>query len=638
MAEVAGVVIGIIPLVLKARATYHAIYEVKGTFSNISCETKHLSAKLEVQKAVFENSCKLLLGIAPDEPEGFSQKWNDEDEDSCSPNYRKTLPICMEVIQCIIIHLEEMRGRIENLTAELGIKKLNNEPIRQTFKRLKLSGKLIFNKDLYEKDISILKGYNEDLITLMDQLGSFRLGNVTCGKFNGTKNLPPHYKAVQAASQTLYDSLQGVWSCAEPSHEEHYAKLCLTAEVGDGVSLHMALSSRRATPPSERHSKEAVDISAWLHVQTTRLSASSRKRIVDDIPTSNPVTSLDDLKIKIQDVCQANHSFHQDIVLPKRVKRQSKLKRFFSYDQVGGQEDRHEQLNNTASVPTQIRYSLHKPTPVLSPSITSLEEAICQRLWAKESQQCECKANHCLGFLQTQSSFKHMFYFPCSTHHSRGKKPFRNSVVPLSELLRHCSKDQVTLYHRSKLARSVVSAFLQYHSTSWWSSHWGLQSISLLGDPRSYVHDDLNSLHLTQQIPSPSIKKSGLISDPQKLAKICARGLNAPRDLTLEEREGIANLTVFDLAVVLSQIGHWQSFESAESPHRHFKGYVQRSRRMSTPQSPLGRKYQRIVDRLMACNFGVEPSLQNQELEQRIYTDVLCELDNVSKHLEELEL
>jgi hypothetical protein len=59
------------------------------------------------------------------------------------------------------------------------------------------------------------------------------------------KPLPAKFCAVQLASRQLHTALKEAWSCDDAEQRDHYAKLCLDAEVAEEVQLDIAISCQQ---------------------------------------------------------------------------------------------------------------------------------------------------------------------------------------------------------------------------------------------------------------------------------------------------------------------------------------------------------------------------------------------------------
>lgn len=65
--EVAGLVFGVLPILIEAVKAYSTVSDSLHTFRHWSREVKSISLQLKVQNGIFLNECRLLLRLVEDE-------------------------------------------------------------------------------------------------------------------------------------------------------------------------------------------------------------------------------------------------------------------------------------------------------------------------------------------------------------------------------------------------------------------------------------------------------------------------------------------------------------------------------------------------------------------------------------------
>jgi hypothetical protein len=116
--------------------------------------------------------------------------------------------------------------------------------MRSAYKRLRKALKLSFDKPKYDKCLQSLRDRNTELCALRSQIVALQhqenKSSVVCARY---KALPSRFSDIQNASRQLHQALRTSWHCAaNATRRDHYAKLCLDAEVMDEVRLDLAIT------------------------------------------------------------------------------------------------------------------------------------------------------------------------------------------------------------------------------------------------------------------------------------------------------------------------------------------------------------------------------------------------------------
>lgn len=114
-----------------------------------------------------------------------------------------------------------------------------------------------------------------------------------------------------------------------------------------------------------------------------------------------------------------------------------------------------------------------------------------------------CKSS-CLGFLESQNTFRFIFYDAEKQANVGHHQPTSGKeALPLNTTLSLFRPPQ-----RLILAHKLASAVLQYHSTPWLAEDWNLKDLAFLGNESEPGADDLakdlETLHLSTQFPKKS--------------------------------------------------------------------------------------------------------------------------------------
>jgi hypothetical protein len=123
--------------------------------------------------------------------------------------------------------------------------------MKTSFKRLKASVGVAFDKPALEKKVEWLRKRNEDLESLQRRLGDNQQKSSCVTRCATRKQLPQYFSDVQQISEEAYGALTASFSCGEESHDEHSASLCLDAELVEEVRLSMAITYKRLVHNAE---------------------------------------------------------------------------------------------------------------------------------------------------------------------------------------------------------------------------------------------------------------------------------------------------------------------------------------------------------------------------------------------------
>lgn len=91
---------------------------------------------------------------------------------------------------------------------------------------------------------------------------------------------------------------------------------------------------------------------------------------------------------------------------------------------------------------------------------------------------------------------------------------------------------------------------------------------------------------------------------------------------------GIRNMTLAKLGLALLEIGYERATSSFNlEPQKH--DVISARILADSPYTDLGPRYQRIARRCIECNFAADDSLDTEDLRNAVYTNVVCELENL---------
>ncbi|KAF2649715.1 hypothetical protein K491DRAFT_707969 [Lophiostoma macrostomum CBS 122681] len=587
--EIAGLVLGIVPVVVEILKSYSATKDRLRSFAGYSQVVHDVQLRLRVAATNFSNNCELLLKAAVDDARELAEMVDDPEhsgwqDESLEQRLRRALSrdydLCEELVRIRDV-LRDTRTRLSVLGRTL--------PAGRSDSRVALLGRHMHDafdisrkENDYRKWLDDLDNWNTRLGLLRDQRRKLRKRRGYGRDCVIRRSVPKRFADIHTASQNLHDALRDSWSCTNVSHVGHQAKLSLDAQADWGTAqLDMAIACRRKPAEgSERTGKDLNEPPIWLQIRS--------------ITTNELCTSSAPKRTAIVDNISA--SLHAPPTTP---------------------------VSNT-KVPTS--------TSIVEKAKNSLKRdhsSVCCHL-SKACQSGPCKDTG-LGYLEpleTSQSFRFMFYDAARNTETNVARHLPGSD---SRSIRPELSHLQTL-HQLTLAYKLATAVLQYHSTSWLAEDWSLEDIAYFniaaltrqGQPQASEEDitkALQSLHLDTQFPSKAITaKSSSTGDVEQLKYVY----------------GIRNLTLANLGVALLEIGSKKEVQTASAildslgtaPHS-----IISARKILHEDPPslatLGKRYIDMARRCLECDFNCGSDLSDDALRSAIYTDVVCVLGDM---------
>jgi len=228
----------------------------------------------------------------------------------------------------------------------------------------------------------------------------------------------------------------------------------------------------------------------------------------------------------------------------------------------------------------------------------------------------------CLGYLETPCQmYKHKFYL-----RDRGMStgavqiPEQTTVYSIFDTMQCTSDEALEIGDQLELAHKAAVAILQYNDTPWLAERWRLSNMSYFGSRHVFDESALKTLHLSSQMSQPNAMSNTAVME------------GVQTTVSDELKYGINNTPLFFLGVALLEIAHWQPLE--DSMRQQDDGnHIVTARRLANGRSSLGPQYQRIVQKLLQCNFGYGTKLESKSLQTAVYNDVVCELEDMIERL-----
>jgi hypothetical protein len=229
--------------------------------------------------------------------------------------------------------------------------------------------------------------------------------------------------------------------------------------------------------------------------------------------------------------------------------------------------------------------------------------------------QIEAAQEPCLGFLEKTKTFKHFVY-----RHPLPSQPMDDSKsVSLKQVLNLAAAEsnEGDWLEKLRLARLLALAVLQFHGTKWLPENWSSNHVRYIGSDDPPGPGTLADLPcFNAKLGTPPIKSRQI-----QYSNITTSSL-------------AANETLFNLGIVLIELGYYTPFESLSKnsgPQIGTNSPVAdlfAARRLGeSVHKKLNMTYGRLVEKCLNCNFGVATKLDDTELQAAVVVQVVNQLD-----------
>lgn len=443
-----------------------------------------------------------------------------------------------------------------------------------------------FSETRLDQTLDALRSLNNDFRALSEQAresfrNSRKAPQAHSIKVNRDIKL---YEIVGKMSQQVHQALGK--ACTK--HTEHLAHFCIQVEhiVRDG-----------------RYPRQVKFNMAFTHVALT-----------DSINTGNPVWFVVD-------------STMGDLLTPQVVESsltfKNSLKRRIDHS------DKPIPRKAAKSVRFQLSKTTCKPMPSSETITGAFSEASCTTRdfcdFLRQYMQQPITVDQCLGTLGATGAFRHRL-FPSA---SRMRLP---SLQPTSlrQLVSSGSKQgglQTFLpYERICLAKTLATAVLQYHATPWLRTSLRSEDIFFfsVGD-KEQIRPKWTEPHLNVKFRESNGQASrASIYPSHNLVRI---------------------QLLFSLGVILLEIAYSSTLESLqrevdldnEGESQYTEFWLAR-RLARSGCTGMGPRYDKIIERLVECDFGCGSDLNTAQLQTALHNDVICPLEDVEQRLHSFHL
>ncbi|CAF9930721.1 hypothetical protein IMSHALPRED_008261 [Imshaugia aleurites] len=533
---VAGLALGILPLLISAAEHYDDTLRPFERYKNFAKEADRFQGQLGIQKVIFRNQCRILLeeiiehDVASSMLYGLSgpthPSWSDvELEEQLSQLLGESRDACVTTVEMIEQRLGDIDGESQDLATTIhqdseGVPDpVGSKPWRRRIaKKLRFS----FSKPRLDQILCDLRSLNDDFRTLSTQ--TLKSASLQSQRHVAPPRKPyeevERYQVIRQASRQVYEALGR--ACTK--HTEHQAHFCVEVEQSKTTGNHEAQVkfSMAYTHTTLAGSTDQSDL-IWFAVDST--SGDAGRPGNSDATVDHHDSFSQSLKRQIEPATKAK----------KRVRFQSAA---------------------SPSAPT---------SSILSTA------AITNAILSNDSM----------------------------------RKDFCDFI-----------------HERLRLAKTLATAVLQYHSTPWLRISWRSEDIYFFDSGLASIQDtpSLTLPHLNVKVKGPC----GQVS----------------RASTFPPHNMVRNPLLFNLGVILLEIAYTSNIETLQSPidldngrENRYTEFFAARRLAKSAKSDLGRTYHKIVEKLVECDFGCGMELDDPQLQAAFHRDVICPLEKLVQKL-----
>lgn len=241
------------------------------------------------------------------------------------------------------------------------------------------------------------------------------------------------------------------------------------------------------------------------------------------------------------------------------------------------------------------------------------------------SRQPLVRQDRCIGLLEETEKYRHLVYLPQAS-----PVPQQTQTISLATYFRTSRKqdfsDGLPLHERISLAKLLSTALLQFHATSWLGGRWRSEDVLFFYSTRGL---------------------EGIKSFNAPYMNVSVKSMNRPlsRVPTFPTtRSFVQNPLLFDLGVMLLELAFQAPLRHLQKPidldngqeDMHTEFFT--AKRLCRSSMQLGLRYKEVARKCIHCDFGRGDDLNNPELQEVFYREIICELDKLEGDFRRLQL
>ena len=232
--------------------------------------------------------------------------------------------------------------------------------------------------------------------------------------------------------------------------------------------------------------------------------------------------------------------------------------------------------------------------------------------------------------LNDTQSCRHCVYYPSDHAPPPESGATSRSLMQLLSTSRKHPAGNIPQLYRLRIARSLAMAVLQFHATPWLTESW--QSKTLF-----FNNANANPENWETYDPSPHlvVQVAAAVENKQQLPTIATQTSLTPLTATFAP-----NLTLFNLGVMLLELAYGVPYQSLlqlacidatlSEERRSAADYYSAAYHLASNAGVFfGSAYAAIIRKCLRCDFGEGEDLDKPALQQRLYEDVVCRLEEM---------
>ena len=305
--EVAGLVFGVVPVVVEILKSYSTARRKLTTFSRHVEVASDIQLKFRVAAANFNNDCRMLLQATMADPSEISEmmedpthkNWQEQGKDieqRLRSLMQQDYELCQDIVTRLRDILRETRDSLSKLEDGLGNTK---QPQHEFRRKIWHAFTTTRKENEYIRQLDSLDKWNKALSKLRKQRCKMQKRRNVPSACIIRKAVPRSYQQIRLASQQLGESIHESWSCTNTSHSGHQAKLSLDAKSGhDNVQLDVVVACQPKQGLTVQKYARADMLRSSVHHMRSILLTTCRPSI--DVPIwlqIRTITSLTPYKV-----------------------------------------------------------------------------------------------------------------------------------------------------------------------------------------------------------------------------------------------------------------------------------------------------------------------------------------------------
>lgn len=607
MAEVAGFVVAVVPMIISACEHYGEAARGIQRYRHANKGAEDLAMMLEIQEAIFRSANVRLLAscIGEDEARLMLGDFNHPGwkESGLLADYRARLGESQHAfthsIKLINKHLADLRLTIDGFDKHSDANEQNAHQAHHRKLSFKKRVRLAFSQSGIEQSLESLMKKTQSFSTLIAQTEPSQSRTSETKITLSTRREIAKLARIKDVASNLYQTLG--YACTK--HASHQAHLSLEPSCRDQESpstdplqVRFTMAFSQLTLQPQATASDLSKPSAWLTIESS-VSGTIQ-------PDADNVT--------LQHVQ----------VSAKRTR--------------DNEDDESSKVSTTqaTSLPKKaVRFQCAQPVAV---PVVPAEEPILPDLCRNENFCLQLRnfinqarpSTKAVGYLGHQGSQRHLIYVDAQSQRvTQGKDT--SLLKSLRQLLQSTnntgpSSPILLYYERFRLARQLSTAVLQFRSTPWLAHSWNSNEILVsTSEPSTTTTIDTTMTNFHEPFVSACIRNP----------------YDTPaRSNTLSSRTLIRNQLLFRLGVMLLEIAFLKPLDEmkettdSDGQDDNNADFWAADRLRHQVSAFLAPRYAEVVRKCIHCDFGKGFDLTATKLQEAFYQDVVCEL----KRLEDL--